>query len=61
MNSKITLDQAIQQRENIMQLVYDNPSCTLLEYFMKMLRSWDKEILEHYEYRELNELNKGDK
>lgn len=62
MNSTITLPQAIQQRENILDLIYcvkyrDTISSNLnLEYWMDMLRSWDKEILEHINYIELSNL-----
>ena len=61
MNSKITLAQAIQHREDIATEIYnhqDRSNNTLnIQVLFHYLRGWDAEILEHYEYRELNELN----
>ena len=60
MNSKITLDQAIQHRKDIATEIYDmqdRGNNTLnLKVLFHNLRGWDAEILEHYEYRYLNNL-----
>ena len=60
MNSKITLAQAIQHREDISTEIYDyqdRGNNTLnIQVLFHYLRGWDAEILEHYEYRELNNL-----
>ena len=55
MNSKITLDQAIQHRKDIATEIYDTPNRSNNTLNLKLLfgylRGWDAEILEHYEYR----------
>jgi len=60
MNSKITLAQAIQHRKDIATEIYDyqdrSNNKLNLQVLFSYLRGWDAEILEHYEYRELNEL-----
>lgn len=60
MNSKITLQQAIQQRQDILVSIYDvqdrDNNKLNISLWMHYLRGWDAEILEHLEYRYLNNL-----
>ena len=60
MNSNVTLQQAIQHRKDIATEIYDyqdrSNNKLNLKVLFSYLRGWDAEILEHYEYRELNEL-----
>ena len=60
MNSKITLQQAIQQRQDILVSIYDvqdrDNNKLNISLWMHCLREWDTEILEHLEYRYLNNL-----
>ncbi len=60
MEYKITLAQAIQHREDIATEIYDyqdrGNNQSNIQVLFHYLRSWDAEILEHYEYRELNNL-----
>ena len=56
MNSKITLQQAIQHRKDIATEIYgmqDRSDNRLnLKVLFHYLRDWDAEILEHYDYIE---------
>ena len=60
MNANVTLQQAIQHRKDIVTEIYsmqDRSDNTLnLQVLFHYLRGWDAEILEHYEYRYLNNL-----
>jgi len=60
MNANVTLQQAIQHRKDIATEIYsmqDRSDNTLnLKVLFHYLRGWDAEILEHYEYRYLNNL-----
>jgi len=56
MNSNVTLQQAIQHRKDIATEIYDVQNRSINTLNLKLmfgyLRSWDAEILEHYDYIE---------
>jgi len=56
MNSSVTLQQAIQHRKDIATEIYDVQNRSINTLNLKLmfgyLRSWDAEILEHYDYIE---------
>jgi len=60
MNANVTLQQAIQHRKDIATEIYDmqdrSDNTLNLKVLFHYLRGWDAEILEHYEYRYLNNL-----